>query len=110
MRALLFGLIVASVGVSESRAELCRTLNGPPWGAAPILVHPSARAPETVDSPLRGGSPVVQHWEPVIDFHGTIWVRVAVQIYGGTKGDGWMRDIDLCPPFPCHSYSYHRTY
>jgi hypothetical protein len=102
MRALLFGLIVASVSVSESRAELCRTLNGPPWGAAPILMHPSARARETVDSPLRGGT-VVQRWEPVIDFYGTIWVRVSVLIYSGPKGDGWMRDIDLCPPFPCQS-------
>ena len=104
MRALLFGLIVASVCVSESRAELCRTLNGPPWGAAPILVHPSASARETVDSPLRGGSPpVVQRWEPVIDLYGTIWVRVAFLTYVGLRGDGWMMDIDLCPPFPCRS-------
>jgi hypothetical protein len=111
MRALIFGLIVASVSVSESRAHWCRTFNGPPWDAAPIHVHPSERTQETADSPLRDGTPVVQRWEPVRDLSGRIWVRIAFPTYAGLRGDGWMRDDDLCPAYDCgHSYGYRRRY
>jgi hypothetical protein len=110
MRALLFGLIVASVSVSESRADFCRTFNGPPWDAAPIYVHPGAR-PEAPDSPLRGGKEVVQRWNPVSDPSGIIWVHIYFRTWGGLKEAGWMREVDLCPRYYCGvSYDYRRRY
>jgi hypothetical protein len=111
MRILLFGLIVASASVSESRADWCRRVNGPPWGAAPIHEHPSARSPETIDSPLRDGTEVLPQYEPVSDRYGRIWVRIAFRTYGRPRGDGWMREDDLCPLYDCgRTYSYRRRY
>ena len=66
---------MASVSVSESRVDSCRTVNGSPWDAAPYNVHPSARSPEAADSPLRGDKEVVQLCNPVSDPSGRISAR-----------------------------------
>jgi hypothetical protein len=111
MRALIFGLIVTSVSVSESRADWCRTVNGSPWDAAPIYVHPGARTREAPASPLRGGKEVVQLWNPVSDPSGIIWIRIAFRTYGGPREAGWMREDDLCPRYYCGvSYGYRRRF